>query len=52
MSGILTTAAGVLLAAYIYRNLSDASFRRNLLLWLALIPFVIILRSLLRYFEA
>jgi len=42
MTGILTTAAGVLLAAYIYRNIGDPTFRRHLLLWWVVIPLMII----------
>lgn len=41
MSGILTTAAGVLLAAYIYRNMGDSTFRRHLFVWWVVIPLII-----------
>ena len=42
MSGILTTAAGVLLAAYIYRNIGDSTFRKHLFVWWVVIPVIIL----------
>lgn len=43
MTDILTTAAGVLLAAYIYRNMRDSIFRKHLFVWWVIIPFFILL---------
>ncbi len=42
MSGILTVAAGVLLAAYLYRELQDYAFVRLLLFWWVAVPLMII----------
>ena len=42
MSAILTTAAGVLLAAYIYRNMGDSTFRKHLFVWWVVIPLLIV----------
>jgi hypothetical protein len=41
MSGIITVAAGVLLASYISRKLDDPAFRRHLLIWWVVIPAII-----------